>query len=217
MADPVVRLVDRTFVLWVFVGLLVPFLLGWLIGGTLDGGADRPAVGRRRAHARRCTTSTYSINSLCHFFGAQAFDTGDESRNLAWLSFFTFGEAWHNNHHAFPTSARHGMKRWQFDPSALGDLRTREDGSGVGRRAHQPRAPGRKAVRRSRGRAATTEPLRRELAAALPERPFTVDVLGRDGAAGRPTAAAPRSTCARPRRSATCCARPASSASAAPT
>jgi stearoyl-CoA desaturase (delta-9 desaturase) len=62
--------------------------------------------------------STYSINSLCHFFGKQRFKTGDESRNLSWLSIFTFGEAWHNNHHAFPTSARHGLKPWQFDPSA---------------------------------------------------------------------------------------------------
>ena len=62
--------------------------------------------------------STYSINSLCHFFGRKTFDTGDESRNLYWLSVFTFGEAYHNNHHAFPTSARHGLSRWSFDPSA---------------------------------------------------------------------------------------------------
>ena len=48
---------------------------------------------------------TYSINSLCHFFGRQRFDTGDESRNLAWLAPLSLGEAWHNNHHAFPTSA----------------------------------------------------------------------------------------------------------------
>jgi len=103
-------------VLWVFVGLLVPFLLGWLIGGTLEaaltgllwGGAVRMLVVHH---------VTYSINSLCHFFGNQAFDTGDESRNLAWLSLFTFGEAWHNNHHAFPTSYEHGLRRRQFDPS----------------------------------------------------------------------------------------------------
>src|ERR1700722_6199888 len=61
---------------------------------------------------------TYSINSLCHSFGRRPFATNDESRNLAWLSPFTFGEAWHNNHHAFPTSAIHGLRRWQFDPSA---------------------------------------------------------------------------------------------------
>jgi stearoyl-CoA desaturase (Delta-9 desaturase) len=114
--DPLIRWIDRTFVLWVFVGLLVPFGLGYLIGGTwqaaltglLWGGAVRMLVVHH---------VTYSINSLCHFFGRQAFDTGDESRNLAWLAPLTFGEAWHNNHHAFPTSYEHGMRRWQFDPS----------------------------------------------------------------------------------------------------
>jgi stearoyl-CoA desaturase (delta-9 desaturase) len=116
MSDPLIRWIDRTFVLWVAVGLVVPFLLGGLIGGTwhaaltglLWGGAVRMLVVHH---------VTYSINSLCHFFGRQAFDTGDESRNLAWLAPFTFGEAWHNNHHAFPTSFEHGMRRWQFDPS----------------------------------------------------------------------------------------------------
>jgi len=65
--------------------------------------------------------ATYSINSLCHFFGRRRFDSGDESRNLAWLALPTFGEAWHNNHHAFPTSAAHGMRRHErlLDPSAL--------------------------------------------------------------------------------------------------
>jgi stearoyl-CoA desaturase (Delta-9 desaturase) len=114
--DPLIRFVDRTFVLWVTVGLLVPFFLGWLIGGTFDsaltgllwGGAVRMLVVHH---------VTYSINSLCHFFGRQSFDTGDESRNLAWLAPFTFGEAWHNNHHAFPTSYEHGMRWYQLDPS----------------------------------------------------------------------------------------------------
>ena len=62
---------------------------------------------------------TYSINSLCHFFGRRPFDTGDESGNLSWLALPTLGEAWHNNHHAFPTSARHGLRRWEIDPSAI--------------------------------------------------------------------------------------------------
>jgi stearoyl-CoA desaturase (delta-9 desaturase) len=61
---------------------------------------------------------TFCINSLCHFFGTRSFATADESRNLAWLAPFTFGEAWHNNHHAFPTSARHGLGRAELDPSA---------------------------------------------------------------------------------------------------
>jgi fatty-acid desaturase len=112
-----VNFISRTFVLWVIVGLAAPFFLGWAIGGTvaegltglLWGGAVRMLV---LHHA------TYSINSLCHFFGRKQFKTTDESRNLWWLSFFTFGEAWHNSHHAFPTSARHGLGRWQFDPSA---------------------------------------------------------------------------------------------------
>src|SRR5687768_16512930 len=115
--DPLIRFVDRTFVLWVTVGLLVPFALGYLIGGSLYaaltgllwGGLVRMLVVHH---------VTYSINSLCHFFGRQAFDTGDESRNLLWLSPFTFGESWHNNHHAFPTSYRHGMRGWQLDISA---------------------------------------------------------------------------------------------------
>jgi stearoyl-CoA desaturase (delta-9 desaturase) len=62
---------------------------------------------------------TFCVNSLCHFFGRRPFCTSDESRNLSWLAPFTFGEAWHNNHHAFPTSARHGIGRGQFDPSAV--------------------------------------------------------------------------------------------------
>jgi stearoyl-CoA desaturase (delta-9 desaturase) len=117
LADPIVRWVDKTFVLWVTVGLLVPFFLGYALGGTftaaltglLWGGAIRMLVVHH---------VTYSINSLCHVFGRRAFDTRDESRNLAWLAPFTFGESWHNNHHAFPTSAVHGLGRFQLDISA---------------------------------------------------------------------------------------------------
>jgi stearoyl-CoA desaturase (Delta-9 desaturase) len=114
--DPLISWVDRTFLVWVVGGLAFAFALGGLIGGSWDhawsgllwGGAVRMLVVHH---------VTYSINSLCHFFGRRAFDTGDESRNLAWLAIFTFGEAWHNNHHAFPTSFEHGMRRWQLDPS----------------------------------------------------------------------------------------------------
>jgi stearoyl-CoA desaturase (Delta-9 desaturase) len=117
LADPVVRFVDRTFVLWVLVGLLFPFALGFALTGTLAGaltgllwgGAVRIFV---LHHA------TFSINSLCHFFGRRRFATSDQSRNVIWLALPTFGEAWHNNHHAFPTSAQHGLRWWQLDPSA---------------------------------------------------------------------------------------------------
>ncbi len=118
LADPVVRWVDTTFLVWALGGLVAAFGLGWLFGGTLRdgltgllwGGAVRMLV---LHHV------TYSVNSLCHFFGRRTFQTGDESRNLAWLAPLSFGEAWHNNHHAFPTSAAHGLRRTQFDLSAL--------------------------------------------------------------------------------------------------
>src|SRR6185295_2761386 len=117
-ADPVVSFVDRTFLAWAVGGLAAAFGLGWLIGGTLTaaltgllwGGAVRLLV---LHHV------TFSINSLCHFFGRRRFNTGDESRNLAWLSVLSFGEAWHNNHHAFPTSAAHGMRWYEIDTSSL--------------------------------------------------------------------------------------------------
>ena len=120
IADPIIRFIDRTVLVWAVVGLAVPFVLGFAIGGTITtgltgllwGGAVRMFV---LHHV------TYSINSLCHFFGRRRFETEDESRNLLWLTLPSFGEAWHNNHHAFPTSAVHGLRRWEraLDPSAL--------------------------------------------------------------------------------------------------
>jgi stearoyl-CoA desaturase (delta-9 desaturase) len=113
LADPAIRRVDQLFFVWAIGGLVAPFALGWLIGGSLHtaltgllwGGFVRMFL---LHHV------TYSINSLCHFFGGRRFRTPDESRNLAWLAPLSFGEAWHNNHHAFPTSARHGMSRWEL-------------------------------------------------------------------------------------------------------
>jgi stearoyl-CoA desaturase (delta-9 desaturase) len=118
LADPVVAVVDRTFLVWALGGLAAAFGLGYAIGGTwhagltglLWGGAVRMLVLHHM---------TYSINSLCHFFGRRDYATGDHSRNLLWLALPTFGEAWHNNHHAFPTSASHGLSWRQPDPSAL--------------------------------------------------------------------------------------------------
>jgi stearoyl-CoA desaturase (Delta-9 desaturase) len=120
MRDPVVSFIDRTFVLWALIGLAVPFGLGVAIGGTITAGL----TGLLWGGAVRILVVhhiTYSINSLCHFFGRRRFDTGDESRNLTWLALPSFGESWHNNHHAFPTSAWHGLRRWEraLDPSAI--------------------------------------------------------------------------------------------------
>jgi stearoyl-CoA desaturase (delta-9 desaturase) len=118
LADPTIRFVDRTFVLWALAGLAVPFGLGVAIGGSvragltglLWGGAVRIFV---LHHV------TYSINSICHFFGRRGYPTPDRSGNVSWLALPSMGESWHNNHHAFPTSAAHGLRWWQIDISAL--------------------------------------------------------------------------------------------------
>jgi stearoyl-CoA desaturase (delta-9 desaturase) len=62
---------------------------------------------------------TWSINSVCHFFGTRRFRTSDHSTNVFWLAIPSFGESWHHNHHAFPTSASHGLRRWEIDPAGL--------------------------------------------------------------------------------------------------
>jgi stearoyl-CoA desaturase (delta-9 desaturase) len=118
LKDPVARFIDRTWVLWVALGLALPFGLGVALTGTLRGGL----TGMLWGGAVRIVLlhhATYSINSLCHRFGRRRFATDDESRNLAWLAPLSFGEAWHNNHHAFPQSAAHGLRRWELDPTAL--------------------------------------------------------------------------------------------------
>jgi stearoyl-CoA desaturase (delta-9 desaturase) len=59
---------------------------------------------------------TWSINSICHYWGRRRFSSPDESRNVWWLSWLSFGESWHNNHHAFPSSAFHGLRGLEIDP-----------------------------------------------------------------------------------------------------
>jgi stearoyl-CoA desaturase (delta-9 desaturase) len=115
--DPVVSFVDRTFLLWAVIGLAVPFGLGYAIGGTLVAGLTALLWGGA-VRVFLLHHFTYSINSVCHVFGRRQFATNDESRNVVWLALPTLGEAWHNNHHAFPTSAVHGLRRWELDPSA---------------------------------------------------------------------------------------------------
>ena len=115
--DGVVSFVDRTFLVWAIAGLGLAFGLGVAISGTVAGGLTALLWGG--GVRMFCLHHvTYSINSICHVFGRRAFATKDESRNVAWLAIPSLGEAWHNNHHAFPTSARHGLGRRQFDPSA---------------------------------------------------------------------------------------------------
>lgn len=116
--DPVIMAVHRFYFLWVFAGLVLPGVAtAWAAGdaaafwpGVLWGGLVRMFVVHH---------VTWSVNSVCHLFGSKPFPTQDESRNNALVALLTLGEGWHNNHHAFPSSARHGLRRWQIDPSYL--------------------------------------------------------------------------------------------------
>ena len=109
LADPLVMFVDRTFLLWVGVGFIVCYLVaGW--PGVLWGGIVRLAF---------VSHSTFAVNSICHAFGSRPFDTKDESRNNWWVAVLSLGEGWHNNHHAFPAMAYHGMTWRQFDVTGL--------------------------------------------------------------------------------------------------
>ena len=117
LADRDLRFISRAFPLWVLAGLALPLGLGVALTGTIAGGLSGLLWGGA-ARVLLLHHATFSINSLCHYFGRRPFATGDQSRNLAWLAPIAFGEAWHNNHHAFPGSARHGLGRWRLDPSA---------------------------------------------------------------------------------------------------
>jgi stearoyl-CoA desaturase (delta-9 desaturase) len=117
LADADLRFISRTFPLWVAAGMALLFGLGVALTGSVAGGLTALLWGGA-VRVFLLHHVTFSINSLCHFYGRRPFATSDESRNLAWLAPLAFGEAWHNNHHAFPTSARHGLARWQLDPGA---------------------------------------------------------------------------------------------------
>jgi stearoyl-CoA desaturase (delta-9 desaturase) len=115
LGDRTMRVIDRTFMLWALAGAALPFALGLAVSGTLRGGLLALLWGGL-VRIFVLHHVTFGINSLCHFLGRRRFPTDDESRNLAWLAPVSFGEAWHNNHHAFPTSAFHGLRGRELDP-----------------------------------------------------------------------------------------------------
>jgi stearoyl-CoA desaturase (Delta-9 desaturase) len=118
LRDPVVSFIDRTFVVWVLAGFGAAFGLGVAIGGTVVAGLTGLLWGGA-VRMFFLHHVTYSINSICHFFGRRGFATPDRSGNVSWLALPSMGESWHNNHHAFPTSAVHGLRWYQIDISAL--------------------------------------------------------------------------------------------------
>jgi stearoyl-CoA desaturase (Delta-9 desaturase) len=115
LADDDVRWLHRTFPVWVALGLAVPFLAGMALTGTWAGALSGLLWGGL-VRVFLLQHATFSVNSICHSLGARRFKTRDASRNVWWLSVITFGEAWHNNHHAFPSSARFGLLRGEADP-----------------------------------------------------------------------------------------------------
>jgi stearoyl-CoA desaturase (delta-9 desaturase) len=118
--DRALRIIDRLFGLWVALSFAIPFAVGWVVGGGL-GAALSSLLWGGFVRVFLLHHVTWSINSICHFFGRKRFDVADESRNVFWLAPFSMGESWHHNHHAFPTSAFHGLRWWErlADPTGL--------------------------------------------------------------------------------------------------
>jgi stearoyl-CoA desaturase (Delta-9 desaturase) len=118
--DPLMQRMDKLFLPIVIAGFLVPFGLGWWIGGGIGVGLTT-LLWAGFVRVLLLHHVTWSINSVCHFFGRRRFDVEDESRNVFWLAPFSMGEAWHHNHHAFPTSAFHGLTLSErlADPTGL--------------------------------------------------------------------------------------------------
>jgi stearoyl-CoA desaturase (delta-9 desaturase) len=116
--DRGMRIIHSTFAAWVVAGLALPFGLGFLFTGNLDGALEAALWGGP-VRIFLLHHVTWSINSVCHFFGTRRFEVDDESTNVFWLSLLSFGESWHHNHHTFPRSAFHGLRGWEVDPTAL--------------------------------------------------------------------------------------------------
>jgi stearoyl-CoA desaturase (Delta-9 desaturase) len=116
--DRGMRFLNRHFVALVMASLAIPALAGYAIAGTV-GGALTALLWGGLVRIFLVHHVTWSVNSICHFLGNRRFETDDESTNVLWLALPSLGESWHHNHHAFPRSAKHGLRRWELDPSAL--------------------------------------------------------------------------------------------------
>ena len=117
LKDRDIVVLDRLFPALALVSLAIPFAAGWVLSGALHGAVTAFVWGGlvRMALLHHVT---WSINSICHVVGRRPFTTKDQSRNVAALAVVSMGESWHNLHHAIPSSARHGVGRWQLDSSA---------------------------------------------------------------------------------------------------
>lgn len=111
-----IRVASALFPLWVALGLVVPTVIGGLVTGTWAG-ALFGLVWGGLVRVFLVHHVTWSVNSAGHLWGTRPFKSDDHSRNNLVLGVLALGEGWHNTHHAFPTSARHGLRWWQVDAS----------------------------------------------------------------------------------------------------
>jgi len=116
--DPTMRRINRLFPQIALAGLLIPFALGWAITGELAGGVTGFVWGGL-VRVFFVHHITWSVNSVCHFFGTRRFATEDHSTNVVWLALPSLGESFHHNHHAFPKSAKHGLRWYEVDLSGV--------------------------------------------------------------------------------------------------
>ncbi|MBD2534576.1 acyl-CoA desaturase [Nostoc flagelliforme FACHB-838] len=114
LPDIAIARVNRLYLIWVILGLAIPAVLGGILTGTSIG-AFQGFMWGGIVRIFLAHNATWSLNSITHVFGRRSFDSHDYSRNIGWLAILTVGEGWHNNHHAFPNSARFGLKWWQID------------------------------------------------------------------------------------------------------
>lgn len=113
MKDPMIRFFSNTFLAWSIFSLVLPAFIGYLAGGWP--GAWTGFIWGGLVRVFFTSHITWSVNSLCHYAGKKMFRTKDQSRNNFLVGLLALGEGWHNNHHAFPSSAFHGMRWWQVD------------------------------------------------------------------------------------------------------
>lgn len=108
-ADPVHRFIsEKNILLQLGLGLILLLWGGWpfVVWGVF-------------VRIVFCWHCTWLVNSACHLWGYRNYETGEASRNNPWLALLTYGDGWHNNHHAYPTSAAHGLRGWEFDVGYL--------------------------------------------------------------------------------------------------
>jgi stearoyl-CoA desaturase (Delta-9 desaturase) len=117
LRDRTLFVINRLYFLWVVLGLALPAAVGGALTRSWHG-ALTGLVWGGLVRIFLVHHVTWGVNSICHIYGTTPFRSRDESRNNAWLALPSFGEAWHNNHHAFPFSAVHGLRWWQVDLNA---------------------------------------------------------------------------------------------------